>query len=265
MSRVRFLVPEIGWYSILKLKEQLTDLSTLQCYVRDTKFNPKKGDLVVNYGCIKYPAGWEERFGDHGSSLLNRPELVRISTNRRTSLPILRDAGVRVPEWTQYHERAIEWLDGGNSILCRQNKRSYGGAGISYVEPGQPLPKDQALYVKYRPKKTEYRVHIFGGKAIDLQEKRRRSGFEGKVNYQIRSYDNGWVLCRENVHMPDECIDQSIRAVAALGLDFGATDVGWNETTKKATVYEVNTAPGLTGTTIQRYAEAIRGYYNELG
>ncbi len=69
----------------------------------------------------------------------------------------------------------------------------------------------------------------------------------------VRNHDNGWVFCRQDVHPPDEVINQSIEAVRALGLDFGATDVGWNEYYQKACVFEVNTAPGLEGTTLENY------------
>ncbi|MNY63636.1 hypothetical protein D3C86_2006230 [compost metagenome] len=48
-------------------------------------------------------------------------------------------------------------------------------------------------------------------------------------------------------------------AVNAIGLTFGAVDVIWNEYRHQAYVLEVNTAPGLTGTTLEKYAEAFRG------
>ncbi|MNY81884.1 hypothetical protein D3C86_2236870 [compost metagenome] len=47
-------------------------------------------------------------------------------------------------------------------------------------------------------------------------------------------------------------------AVNALGLDFGAADVIWNDHRKQAFVLEVNTAPGLTGTTLEKYAKALK-------
>lgn len=260
MGRVRILVPEIGWYSVLGLKGALSDLEPLQSHVNETTFVPKKGDLVINYGVIKWPIGWENRFGSSGARIINSPDRVRVSTNRRESLPTMKEAGVRVPDWTQHYDKAILWQSEGHSILCRQKKRSYGGAGLSFCEPTSELPKDSALYVKYRPKKVEYRVHVFGGKVIELQEKRRRLDFQGQINYNIRSYDNGWVLCKKNVIMPPDCINQSLKAVQALGLDFGATDVGWDEDKKEATVYEVNTAPGLTGSAFSKYSEAIRSY-----
>ena len=58
--------------------------------------------------------------------------------------------------------------------------------------------------------------------------------------------------------LPDDVTKQALLAVDGLGLDFGAVDVGWNQHYQEATVYEVNTAPGLTGTTLDKYTNAIR-------
>ena len=46
-------------------------------------------------------------------------------------------------------------------------------------------------------------------------------------------------------------------AIKALGLDFGAVDIIYNEAEDQHYVLEVNTAPGLEGTTLQKYTEAI--------
>jgi D-alanine-D-alanine ligase-like ATP-grasp enzyme len=78
-----------------------------------------------------------------------------------------------------------------------------------------------------------------------------------RVNFKIRSYENGWVFCRENIQKPDDLEAVSIAAVSAIGLTFGAVDVIYNEKQNKCFVLEVNTAPGLTGTTINSYATAI--------
>jgi glutathione synthase/RimK-type ligase-like ATP-grasp enzyme len=48
-----------------------------------------------------------------------------------------------------------------------------------------------------------------------------------------------------------------LAAVSALGLDFGAVDIIWNEREDKCYVLEVNTAPGLQGSTLENYANAI--------
>ena len=96
------------------------------------------------------------------------------------------------------------------------------------------------LYVKYIKKKAEYRIHVFNGKIIDIQQKRKRHEAI-EINFQIRSHNNGWVL----------------------GLDFGAVDIIWNEKQQQGYVLEVNTAPGLEGETIINYANAIEELIND--
>ena len=91
---------------------------------------------------------------------------------------------------------------------------------------------------------------------FDAQEKRRRSGVE--TNSKIRTEEHGWVFCRGNVQVPDDVKLQAESAVSALGLDFGGVDVIWNEKEQQAYVLEVNTAPGLEGTTVTTYAAMIQ-------
>ena len=43
----------------------------------------------------------------------------------------------------------------------------------------------------------------------------------------------------------------------AVGLKIGAVDIIWNELENKCYVLEINTAPGLEGTTLVKYTEAI--------
>jgi len=117
------------------------------------------------------------------------------------------------------------------------------------------LPK-APLYVLYKKKRSEYRVHVFNGQVIDVSEKRKRRGIDRDDGY-IRNLANGWVFCRDGIVEPADLRDLAIRAVQALGLNFGACDIIWNERENKCYVLEVNTAPGLEGTTLQRYVDAI--------
>jgi D-alanine-D-alanine ligase-like ATP-grasp enzyme len=47
-------------------------------------------------------------------------------------------------------------------------------------------------------------------------------------------------------------------AIINLGLDFGAVDIIYNEKNNRWVVLEVNTAPGLSGETLNRYVEMIK-------
>jgi glutathione synthase/RimK-type ligase-like ATP-grasp enzyme len=69
------------------------------------------------------------------------------------------------------------------------------------------------------------------------------------------------VFCQDNVDAPSGVVSEAVRAVAVLGLDFGAVDVGWNEYRQQPCVYEVNTAFGMEGQTLSDVAQAMRDSY----
>jgi glutathione synthase/RimK-type ligase-like ATP-grasp enzyme len=129
---------------------------------------------------------------------------------------------------------------------------------LSDGSPDHPLV-NAPLYVKYKKKRKEYRVHVFKGQVIDVAEKRRRRKDERPATFDgyVRNLANGWVFCRDSIVKPADLDGLAIAACAALGLDFGAVDVIWNEKENKCYVLEVNTAPGLQGTTLTNYTNAI--------
>jgi glutathione synthase/RimK-type ligase-like ATP-grasp enzyme len=141
------------------------------------------------------------------------------------------------------------------------NGHSGRGIVLSTSDNGHPLV-NAPLYVKYKKKRKEFRVHVFQGAIIDVAEKRRMRAerrpdiFDG----YIRNHANGWVFCRNSVVRPADLEGSALAACAALGLDFGAVDIIWNERENKSYVLEVNTAPGLMGTTLTNYANAILGW-----
>ena len=216
-----------------------------------TRFQQKARDIVLNWGSKD----------DRGYRYINPPAKVAVAQNKLYTFRVLQEAQVPIPRWTTDAVVAAKWIAKGKTALARTLLCSSGGRGIVVCGPGgTPLPV-APLYTRYVPKKDEYRVHIWRGEVIHVQHKRRRRGFEGDNNVlrgQIRNYDNGWVFCKEDVVVPVGVTTASLSAVAALGLDFGAVDVGWTANKERATVYEVNTAPGLQGTTVRKYAEKVR-------
>ena len=80
-----------------------------------------------------------------------------------------------------------------------------------------------------------------------------------EVNWKVRNHDNGFIFQIEDFDLPEDCETQAIAAVEALGLYFGAVDVVYNGREKKAYVLEVNSAPGLSGTTLDKYVEVFDG------
>lgn len=207
-------------------------------------------DIIINWGSS------QRRFeGEY----INTPTAVSAASCKLDAANIFASAGVPQPPFDRDIEIAKGWLSGGTGVVARTLLRASAGRGIVLCTPenGQKLPK-APMYTQYVPKRDEYRVHVWKGEVIDEQQKKRRHDTpDSEVNWQIRNHDNGFVFTRDGVSVPDCVIAASIAAVGALGLDFGAVDLGYNEKRGEAVVYEVNTAPGLEGTTIDKYYKAV--------
>lgn len=222
----------------------------------ESAYVPRAGDVIINWGSSSIPETWQQRCG----YILNSPDAVRLASNKLRAFELLNSKGIKIPKYTLDVEVARKWAR-RRIVFGRRLLRSSSGRGIEIYKRPEDVREGLPLYVRYVPKKDEYRVHVLMGEVIDIQKKMRRSGeFLGdpEIRNMVRNYDNGWVFGRSGIAPPRDVIEQSIAAVAALGLDFGAVDVGWTENIQQATVYEVNTAPGLTGSTVTNYARAIR-------
>lgn len=57
--------------------------------------------------------------------------------------------------------------------------------------------------------------------------------------------------------MPENALNAAIQAVRALGLNFGAVDIGWNERDGPC-VFEINTAPGIEESSLEAYTIALK-------
>lgn len=215
----------------------------------DGRYRPKLRSIIVNYGLSPRPP-WI------GGLWLNKETGV---TNKLVAFRKFKEAGLPTPEWTESKEVAEQWIRDGKIVVCRTLLNAHSGRGI-FVVTNPPLVL-APLYVLYKKKRREFRVHVFEGNVIDVSEKRKRRGVERGDGY-IRNLANGWVFCRDGIVEPADLRDLATKAVSTLGLTFGACDIIWNEHENKCYVLEVNTAPGLEGTTLQRYGEAILRWIN---
>ena len=243
---------------------------------------------VERHGSFTTILNWGSSERRFDCEYINNPEAVTIASDKLQSARQFERHGVPAAPFTTSRTTAEGWRTSNTPFLARCLTRGSGGRGITYygdVGTGEcdgstPDPSELGcnddrdgtteraeragrvirapLYVQYIKKAVEYRVHVFDGRVIDVQEKRKRREVENdEVDYRVRNSENGWVYCRDNVHSPSAVREAAIMAVDALCLDFGAADVGWNEHSQTACVYEVNTAPGLEGTTLDYYYRAL--------
>lgn len=218
----------------------------------------KGGRVLVNWGRTDGRVA--------GLRVINSPDAVFKAQNKLETYKVFKRADIPHPDWTVDVQTVLDWLRSDKTVLARSILRGSKGAGIVLIRNSRPSVQQRVsdiprapLYVTYRPKRREYRIHVMSAEVIGVQQKRKRREVNNDdVDYQIRNYDNGWVYCREELEAPrDATCEAAVKAVKALGLDFGAVDVGENDKQGTCCVYEVNTAPGLEGTTLTEYAEAI--------
>ena len=182
------------------------------------------------------------------------------SSNKLQNFQQFNAKGVQCPVWTTEKAIAEVMITNGDTVVCRTILNGSCGKGIVIAKTLEELV-DAPLYVKYIPKKEEYRVHVAFGKVIAVQRKARRLECENP-NWQIRNHENGFVFVHmEFVGNRGALTDLATAATEALKLPIGAVDIIWNEKNNQYYVLEVNTSPGLEGKTIDAYVKAIKEEY----
>lgn len=151
-------------------------------------------------------------------------------------------AGVTVPAHSRTRPVEQGWL-------ARRNHHMEADDLLANLETGD-------YYVRYVPVSREFRVHVFNAASIRTGLKVPRLD---NPHPRFRSWQAGWKLdygaaCQAVIR---QVVRESAKAaVAALGYNFGAVDIGV-QTDGAPVVFEVNSAPGLEGNTISVYARHI--------
>lgn len=214
--------------------------------------------LQVRGGLINWGSSGFVRAIAH-DGVFNKPDCVAVAVNKLQSFNALK-GNASIPEFTESVPEAAKWLAEGVTIVERHKLTGHSGEGVRVVEPGQEL-QGAPLYVKYIPKKHEYRIHVFRDKAFLVQRKARKNDVpDADVNWKVRNLKGGFIYANQDVDVADEAKQQAIISIKALGLDFGAVDIIYNERSNKYYVLEVNTACGLAGTTLAKYVEVFKEF-----
>lgn len=222
-----------------------------------SKFKDAAHNTVINWGSSDVPYT--------NARVLNSGVAIGNATNKLKFFQKMTEAGLG--EWlvpfTTSQDTVRDWLDEGHIVVARQKLQGHSGEGIVLLEGGDAEIVNAPLYTQYVNKKHEFRLHVRkhgNGDCFifDSQRKARKNDVpDDQVNWRIRNLDGGFIYAREGFETP-ACVYEAARQIfLATGLDFGAIDIIYNEHYNKAYVLEVNTAPGLTGTTLDKYAEAI--------
>jgi hypothetical protein len=249
--KIRFNPHSNGSKGLKALKNELTlmghDVKELK--KRNSNYTHHPSTLLINWGC---PG--DNRF----SSALNFN--AHNASNKLLAFQLMVRNGLK---WSTDIEEAKTWIRReGHLVYCRTLLSASQGRGIVVAKNNDeivPAP----LYTKgINQVEGEYRVHVFKGQVIDYVKKMRMNSSRIEAeeithNPLIRNHANGYIFGRNGVLVCPEVSRVAIEAVEDLQLDFGAVDVVKSSYSGKGFVLEVNTAPGLEGSTVTSYANAI--------
>lgn len=174
--------------------------------------------------------------------------------DKRNQFQRFTNSSVNCPRYTLNRD-SISRFD-SKWVVARTLTNASEGRGITIFNKDD-TPPPAPLYTEYISKKKEFRVHVWNNEVIDVAEKRKKKGYEADRNTKIRNTANGYVFCRTGVVEPNGIRQLALDAVSALDRTYGAVDIIWNEKRDKCYVLEVNSRPGMEGTTVEKYANAI--------
>lgn len=218
--------------------------------LQNSTYQYKEGDLIVNWGNSNcpYPS-------------LNSAEALKRSINKLSCFRYLRGQGFEaIPD---YWTNASDIPESAFPIFCRTEVEGRDGSGIVVATSRSELV-DAKLYTSRVPG-TEYRVTVFQGEVTDIQTKLPRSGVQ-TLSYDVKTYANGWGFQRKPVekHVEEIITSLAADAVRTLGLDFAGCDIVYDMLTQRAYLLEVNSAMGLEGGALDRFASAVLRYKRDL-
>lgn len=254
-------------------------------------YRGRANTAVINWGTTNAEAA---RLRNLAPNFLNQPEAVKLAANKlsffqhmQANLPEL-----TIPFCTDYQAAANLVAQGGR-VFARTELNGHSGSGIHLMaseqegdirailkvrennlmpvhivqqeEPSRALENCQLFTQGITGRRTELRIHVVRDKVVLSQVKLRKEGHADNPNSNtiVRNVDSGWVYGVNTVEEfagLEACKEAAIKAVKAVGLDFGAVDIVYKHQGDKVYVLEINTAPGLAeeGSSLEAYATAFK-------
>jgi len=246
LTRFRILPYKQGSRSA---KALATELGGKVLKLENSKYIAKPDDVVINWG--------NSHTGIDCNRLLNwGPSTEKCSNKLKFFTQFNGDLDLIPKFWTNKEDIPDE----AYPVLARQSLTGHSGAGIRWCNDSSDCV-DAPLYTRYIKKSDEYRVHIGKYDLILIQRKARVLSCDNP-DWVVRNHANGFIYQRTDVNPPDCVTDVALKVFDSMeGLDFGAVDVIYNKHYDRAWVLEINTAPGLVGSTVKDYANYFTTYF----
>jgi glutathione synthase/RimK-type ligase-like ATP-grasp enzyme len=229
--------------------------------IRIASRHPSHKNILKQGQMPKFPVRVRVRFGSvipHRRVAIDFNSRFKITnaSNKMRMKRLFVEHGVKTPKHLVSGADARELIaEGylGDTIFfkTRYHSRGRGMVVFDNKDEASNMTKE-GYFEESQIADREFRVHVMDGEAFYVDEKRPRERGHESV---IKNLENGYKFRRPLREFPPEVITESVKAVIALGLDFGAADVGINS--DGVWIYEVNTAPSLRTKTRKLYQKAL--------
>ena len=208
----------------------------------------RKRRLVINWGRVFDFEGCDK--------VLNR----NIVTNKYDEIERFKENDVNAPKIVRDIRMNLDMFP----ILGRKYHHKQGKDIVKYdiLEEYENRTQSHDYYIQFIQKKGEYRVHVLGDEVGCITKKKR---MEGENDETVWSKDKGWkqIRYRAEGRYYSGLSDIGLRAVRALGYDFGAVDIIIGRDDKMYAL-EVNSAPGLIDVRADMYIDYFKEVENVL-
>lgn len=230
--------------------------------IRIASRHPSHKNILKQGQMPKFPVRVRVRFGSviphrRVDIDFNPISAITNTANKMRMKQIFVDNGVKTPKYLENSEdsrqKILDGYLGDSNIFFKTPYHSRGRGMVVYEErSGANFTTRKGYFEESQIADREFRVHVMDGEAFYVDEKRPRERGHESV---VKNMANGYKFRRPLREYPPEVITESVKAVTALGLDFGAADVGVNS--DGVWIYEVNTAPSLRTKTRKLYQKAL--------
>lgn len=225
-------------------------LGALRIRLQNSVYEHSPENLVINWGNSNCPYPCL----NSSSSLNNTIDKLRL-------FRLLMNAG-HGDILPQYWTNSLDIPNSAFPVMCRTKTQGHDGDGIVVALNRNGLV-DARLYTQYVGHEEEYRVTFFKGIGVtDIQTKRERAGATVDCP-MIKTYSNGFGFQRLTVDplLQKRLTELCEKVCKATGLDFFGLDVlSSNVLGTQLTLLEVNSAMGLEGQALEKFAQAVEKY-----
>jgi len=264
MARFVFWQGKRGSKGALALRRAIDEAGhrTFRIKSQNSRFIPRNSDIIINWGTSNV------RYDDCGATVLNPARSIDICANKISFFRKMEANQVReLPMVVYNYDDAYELMESDPDMVmyCRTKVQGNSGSGIVVAHTKEELVQCNLYTVGIKDIQRELRVHVFRNRILSFAQKKRLSseareerGFEGTPDEEIRNLKGGWIFARSGVEVSEDILDRCKDVLQYLEMDFCALDIV-EDTHGNFFFLEANTAPGLQGTTLTEYTEAIIG------